>query len=166
MRRMIGLVAVLLHVLSVFWLVAGIVGRDACWGHAARASDLPALKTIAALASFFDRRAVQPSTFVVLITGLAAAGLRGYRIFGFLRGEGPAWPFAALLIYLSIIPVIVLVFLPRGRVYRAALAEAESRGEVTGALRAAIADPAVMAARGYEFAMIAALAFLMVAKPF
>ena len=166
MRRMIGLVAVVLHVLSVFWLVAGIVGRDACWWHAARAADLPALRTIAAIASSFDRRGVQPSTFVVLVTGLAAAGLRGHRIFGFLRGEGPVWPFAALLIYLSIIPVIVFVFLPKGRIYRVALAEAESLGQVTSALRAAIADPAVMAARGYEFAMIAVLAFLMIVKPF
>ena len=165
MRRMIGLVAVVLHVLSVFWLVAGIVGRDACWWHAARAADLPALRTIAALARAFDRT-VRPATFVVLITGLTATGLRGHSLFGFLRGEGPVWPFAALLIYLSIIPVIVLVFLPKGRVYRVALVEAESRGEVTSALRAAIADPTVVAARGYEFAMIAVLAFLMIVKPF
>src|SRR5215471_833302 len=136
MRRMVGLVAVVLHVLTVFWLVAGIVGRDACWWHA------------------------------VLVTGLAAAGLRGHSLFGFLRGEGPVWPFAALLIYLSIIPLIVLVFLPKGRVYQAALVEAESRGEVTSALRAAIEDPAVAAARGYEFVMIAVLAFLMIVKPF
>jgi predicted integral membrane protein DUF2269 len=154
------------HVLSVFWLVAGIVGRDACWWHARRSADLATLRTIAALAGFFDRRAVQPSTFAVLVTGLAAAGLRGLSLFGFLRGEGAAWPLAALLIYLSIIPVIVLVFLPKGRVYRAALAEAESRGELTPRLRAAIADPLVMAARGYEFAMIVVLVFLMVARPF
>src|SRR5215471_2539039 len=115
MRRMVGLVAVVLHVLTVFWLVAGIVGRDACWWHAARAADLPALKAIATVASFFDRFNVRPATFAVLVTGLAAAGLRGHSLFGFLRGEGPVWPFAALLIYLSIIPLIVLVFLPKGR---------------------------------------------------
>jgi len=163
---MLGAISVVVHVLSVFWLVAGIVGRDACWWHAARAQDLAALRQIAGLASFFDRRAVQPSTLLVLVTGLAAAGLRGHRIFAFVRGEGPVWPFAALLIYLSIIPVIAFVFLPKGRVYRAALAEAESRGEVTARLRGAIADPAVMAARGYEFVMIAVLVFLMVAMPF
>ena len=163
---MLGSISVVVHVLSVFWLVAGIVGRDACWWHAARAADLAALRQIATLASFFDRRAVQPATLVVLLTGLAAAGMRGHSIFGFVRGEGPVWPFAALLIYLSIIPVIALVFLPKGRAYRAALAEAESLGEVTPRLRAAIADPAVMAARGYEFAMIAVLVFLMVAMPF
>ena len=163
---MIGVIAVVLHVLTAFWLVAGIIARDVCWWHAARAADLATLRPIAAIASFFDRRAVQPGSFVVLVTGLAATGMRGYKMLAFVRGEGPAWPFAALLIYLSIIPVIVFVFLPKGRVYRVALAEAESLGQVTSALRAAIADPAVMAARGYEFAMIAVLAFLMIVKPF
>jgi hypothetical protein len=163
---MVGIVAVVLHVFSVFWLVTGIVGRDMCWAHAAKAVDLAALRQIASLASVFEMRAVRPSTFVVLVTGLVAVQLRGHSLFAFFRGEGPAWPFTALLIYLSIIPVIVLVFLPKGRVYQAALAEAESRGELTERLRRAIADPAVQAARGYEMLMIAVLVFLMVAKPF
>jgi hypothetical protein len=163
---MIGVIAVVVHVLTVFWLVVGIVARDVCWWHAARAADLPALRSIASIASFFDRRAVQPGSFVVLLTGLAAAGMRGHNIFAFVRGEGPAWPFTALLIYLSIIPLIAFVFLPRGRMYRAALADAESRGEVTPRLRASIEDPAVVAARGYEFVMIVVLVYLMVAKPF
>jgi len=161
-----GYIAVVVHVLSVFWLVAGIVGRDVCWRHAARAADFAALRQIALLASFFERRMVQPATLVVLLTGLTAAGLRGHRIFGFLRGEGPTWPFVALLIYLSIIPVIVFLFVPKGRAYRAALAEAEGSGEVTARLRAAIADPAVGAGRGYEFVMITVLVYLMVTKPF
>jgi hypothetical protein len=163
---MFGSVAVVLHVLSVFWLVAGIVGRDVCWAHAARAADLAALRPIIALAGTFEMGAVRVSTLVVLITGLAAAGMRGYPLFAFFRGEGPAWPFTALLIYLSIIPLIVFVFLPRGRVYHAALADAESRGEVTDRLRLAIADPAVRAGRVYEFLMIVVLVFLLVAKPF
>ena len=163
---MIGVIVVVVHVLTAFWLVAGIVARDVCWWHAARAPDLSALRPIANIASFFDQRAVQPGSFVVLLTGLAAAGTRGHRIFGFVRGEGPVWPFAALLIYSSIIPLIAFVFLPKGRVYRAALADAESRGELTARLRASIEDPVVMAARGYEFVMIVVLVYLMVAKPF
>ena len=163
---MIGVIAVVVHVLTVLWLVAGIVARDVCWWHAARAKDLATLRPIASIASFFDRRAVQPGSFVVLLTGLAAAGMRGYKIFAFARGEGPAWPITAVLIYLSIIPLIVFVFLPKGRFYRAALADAESRGELTARLRASIEDPAVVAARGYEFVMIVVLVYLMVAKPF
>jgi p-aminobenzoyl-glutamate transporter AbgT len=160
------LLFVVVHVLSVLWLVSGVVGRDVCWWHAARATDLDALRHIAALAHVFDERAVRPSTFVVLVTGLLAVHMRGYPFLAFMRGEGPAWPFTALLIYLSIVPVIVFVFLPKGRAYREALTEAESRGELTARLRGAIEDPAVRAARGYEMLMIVVLVFLMVAKPF
>ena len=158
--------SVVLHVLSVLWLVAGIVGRDLSWRHAGQAADLSQLKAIASLASAFELRAVRPPTFIVLVTGLLAVQLRGYGLFAFARGAGPAWPFTALLIYLSIIPVIVFVFLPKGRAYHAALAEAESRNEITARLRAAIADPAVRAGRAYEMLMIAVLVFLMVVKPF
>ena len=157
---------VVLHVLSVLWLVAGVVGRDACYWQAVRVADLPALKTLASLASVFEKASVRPATFVVLLTGLAAAAARGYPILGVLRGEGPYWVPAALLIYLSVIPVIAFVFLPRGRVYRAALGDAEARGEVTAALRRALADPVVGAGRAYELGMVGVLTYLMVAKPF
>jgi p-aminobenzoyl-glutamate transporter AbgT len=163
---MLGLAAVVLHVLSVLWLVSGIAGRDLCWRQASAATDLAQLKAIAAVASLFEMRAVRPPTFIVLVTGLLAVQLRGYGLFACFRGEGPAWPLTALLVYLSIIPVIVFVFLPKGRAYHAALAEAESKNEVTARLRAALADPAVRAARGYEMLMIVVLVFLMVAKPF
>ena len=41
-----------------------------------------------------------------------------------------------------------------------------ARGEVTPALRAAINDPLVGAARGYEIVMVGVLAWLMIAQPF
>ncbi len=159
-----ALVAV--HVWSVFWLVAGLVGRDASYWQAARASELSPLRTLAGMGGHFDRTMVRPATFVVLITGLISAQVRGWPIFGFLQGGGINWVLAALLVYLSSIPLIFLVFLPKGRVYRAELAAADERGEVTPALRASLRDPLVGAARGYELAMVAALAWLMIAKPF
>jgi len=72
----------------------------------------------------------------------------------------------SLLIYLSVIPIIVFVFVPKGRVYRKALAEASAQGVVTPELRAALDDPAVRAARAYEMFMIGSLVLLMVLKPF
>lgn len=162
---MLGNLTVVTHVLTVFWLVAGIVGRDTCYHQAGRADDLDTLRTQARLGGLFDRM-VRPATFIVLLTGLLAAWARGWPILGHLQGGQANWVLAALLIYLSIIPVIALVFLPRGRIYRRALAEAEERGAVTPALRAAIRDPLVGAARGYELVMIAVLAWLMIARPF
>lgn len=157
---------VVLHVWSVFWLVGGIVGRDASYARAAQAADLDGLQTLAGLGGFFDRVAVRPATSVVLATGLVAAYFRGYPILGFMQGGAANWVLVSLLVYLSIIPVIVLVFLPKGRVYRTALAEAIAKGEVTDRLRRSIADPVLGAARGYEIVMIGVLSWLMVTQPF
>lgn len=158
--------AVVVHVLPVFWLVGGIIGRDTCWAQAGRTDDLAGLRAMAKLAGIFDRAMVRPATYVVLVTGLVAAQLRGWPILGFLKGGPTNWVLTALLVYLSAIPLIFIVFLPKGRIYRKALEEANASGVVTPALRAAINDPLVGAARGYEIVMIGVLTWLMVAKPF
>src|SRR5262249_60280151 len=112
----------------------------------------------------FEVRLVRPFTGYVLLAGLLAAWLRGWPILGFLQGGKSNWVLAAILIYLTLIPLIVFVFLPRGRVFRRAYDEAIARGQVTPELTAALSDRWVWAARGYEWVMIATLAFLMVAK--
>ena len=160
-----GLIVVL-HVLAVIWLASGILGRDVCYWRAARTDDLATLQALAGLGGVFERAMVRPATFVVLLTGLIAAGMRGWPILGALQGGGVHWVLVSLVIYLSVIPLIALVFIPRGRVYRKALEEAITLGRVTPALEAALNDPAVAAARAYEMAMIAALVWLMVMKPF
>ena len=163
---MLPTLIVTFHVLTVFWLVAGIIGRDVCGRQAARASDLASLRTLAGLGSLFERTMVRPATFIVLLTGLWAAWLRGWPILGSLQGGGTNWVLVALLVYLSVIPVIIFVFIPRGRVYQRALEDAHVKGEITPALRAALLDPAVAAARTYELVMVATLVWLMVARPF
>ena len=163
---MLTTLLVVVHVWAVLWLVAGIVGRDVCYWQAGRANDLAALLTVAQLAGTFERAMVRPATFVVLITGLIAAWARGWPILGFLQGGTANWVLTALLIYLSVIPLIVFVFLPKGRVYRKALKEAVARDEVTPELGAAINDPLVGAARAYEIVMDGALVFLMLTRNF
>ena len=158
-----GLVVVV-HVFTVFLLVGGIVGRDVASGQARRAGDLGTLRQAVELAGVFERRIVRPATGWVLLSGLGAAWARGWPILG-LR-HGPYWVPAAILIYLTIVPWIVFVFLPRGKVFRVALDEALTRGEITPALRAALADPWTRAARAYELIMIAVLTWLMVNRPF
>ena len=163
---MLPTLIVVVHVWTVLWLAAGIIGRDVCYWQAAHTDDLAALRTMAGLGGTFERAMVRPATFVVLATGLIAAWVRGWPILGFLQGGTVNWVLVALLIYLSVIPVIVFVFLPRGRVYRTALEAAVARGAVTPELKAALHDPLVAAARSYEFVMIAALVLLMILRPF
>jgi hypothetical protein len=163
---MLSAIAVVIHVLLVFWLVAGIVARDHAFRAAAHTDDLQRLRWLVDLGGVFERAMVRPATFAVLVAGLIAAWARGWPILGFLQGGSVNWVLAALLIYLSIIPVIVWVFIPRGKIFRQALDAAVERGSITPELMAALRDPTVEAARRYELVMIGVLTFLMVARPF
>lgn len=157
---------IVLHVLSVFVLLAGIVGRDVVMGRAAHAQRLDEIRTLIGAAHVFEARMVRPATLIVLATGLVAAWARGWPILGFLQGGGANWVLASLLIFLSIVPVIAFVFIPRGVVFRRALGEAGAAGAVTPALRAALNDPAIAAARAYEALMVVVITVLMVLRPF
>lgn len=160
-----GLV-VWIHVLSVFWLVSGIIGRDRCFNAARVTDDLSRLVWLVELARGFERTMVRPATLVVPLAGLSAAWARGWPILGFLQGSPINWVLTALLIYLTIIPVLVFVLIPRGRIFRVALEEAKSLGRVTPALQASLADRAVAAARAYEILMIGAITAIMVTRSF
>jgi hypothetical protein len=70
------------------------------------------------------------------------------------------------VLYLSLIPVIVLVFLPRGKIFGQALAGALELGTVTPALTSAFRDRVVGLAHGYEWAVTIVITYLMVSKPF
>ena len=81
-------------------------------------------------------------------------------------GLSTGWMALSLLLVLPILAMIPTVFLPRGRVFESAMAEARAAGRVTDDLRAAWADPAVAFARRYELAAVALIVVLMVLKPF
>jgi uncharacterized membrane protein len=163
---MLANLIVIVHVLAVFVLVAGVVGRNVLYARAARTTDVGALKTLVDAGSFLEHAFVRGPSLVVLLAGLAAAWARGWPILGFLQGGAINWVLASLLIYLTIIPVIVFVFLPRGLRFRKALDAAIAQGRVTPEVTAALNDGGVAWARRYETVMILVLTILMVAKPF
>ena len=153
---------VLLHVATAFWFVAGLVGRDLSLARARGASDISVVRTLADLAGVFDRFMVTPGSVAVLLLGFATALSQG-RSF---TGNGDRWMIASLLLYLSIAPLIPLVYIPKGKAFDAALASAEARGEVTAELTAAFSDRAVRATRMYERLVVALIIVLMVTQPF
>jgi hypothetical protein len=61
---------------------------------------------------------------------------------------------------------VPLVFIPKGRLVEAALAEATAADRITPALRAAWRDPVVRVAHVYELVVVSAIFVLMVTKPF
>ncbi len=159
-----GLLA-LSHALAGVAFVAGLLGRWIVLGLAARATDLGSMRTLAAAAGPFERLVIVGSQ-VVLVLGIATAIAEGIPFHGPLQGGRVDWLFVALLLYLSIIPLVPLVFLPRGKIYEAAMAEAVARGEVTPALREAWHDPVVRAAHLYELGVVTVVLVLMLTKPF
>ena len=98
--------------------------------------------------------------------GLLAAWRGGWPILGFLQGGSANWILVSLVLYLTLVPLILWVFLPRGRVFEGALRDALAEGRVTPALRAAFADPVVAAAHAWELIAIVLVIALMVTKPF
>jgi hypothetical protein len=153
---------VLLHVAIAFWFVAGIVGRNLTFAKVRATSDIRVLDALVVLGGRFERLMVVPGSFAVLVAGLLAAWAQDRP----LAGSGNGWLLVSLLLFLSQIPLVPLVFLPRGRVFERALDDAKQRGEVTPELSAALRDPAVAAARAYEIVAISVIVTLMVTKPF
>jgi uncharacterized membrane protein len=161
MRRMSKWV-VLLHIAIAFWFVAGIVGRNLTFAKVRATTDIQVLDALVALAGRFERLMVVPGSIAVLVAGLLAAWAKDLP----LAGSGSGWLLVSLILFLSQIPLVPLIFLPRGKVFERALEDAKRRGEVTPELSAALRDPAVAAARAYEIVAIALIITLMVTKPF
>jgi hypothetical protein len=153
---------VLLHVAIAFWFVAGLLGRAVALAVASRAPDLSGIAATLGVARRFERVFVMPGSILVLVAGLIAMWVLGASLFE----PGSRWLGVSLAVFLSIVPLVPLVFLPRGRRFDAALAEARERGAVTARLRAAFRDPAVMAAHVYEGLAVTCVLVLMVTKPF
>ena len=158
-------IVVLVHALIGVLFIAGLVGRWIVLGLAERATELPAMKTLTAAAGPFERIVIVGSTLVLLV-GILAAFMEGRSILGPLTGGSVDWLFVSLLLFVSIIPLVPFVFLPRGRVFEAALADAEAQGQVTPGLRAVWGDPVVRVAHLYELGAVTVVLILMLSKPF
>jgi hypothetical protein len=158
-------VVVLVHALIGILFLAGLIGRWIVLGAASRARDLPAMRTLTAAAAPFERIVIVGS-MLVLVFGVVAAFLAGRSVLGPLSGGTVDWLFVSLLLYFSILPLVPLVFLPRGKVFEAALAAAEDQGSMTADLQAAWRDPVVRAAHVYELGAVTLILVLMLTKPF
>jgi hypothetical protein len=163
--ELLGRSIVALHALTGAIFLGALVGRWIVLGLAQRAESLATMRTLTAAARPFERIVIVTSA-VVLVLGVAAAIAQGRPFLGPLQGANVDWLFVSLLIYLSVLPLVRLVFLPRGRVFDAAMEDAVARGEVTGEVARAWRDPLVRAAHLYELGAVTVVFLLMVTKPF
>jgi hypothetical protein len=153
--------AKLLHVVAAFGFVAGLLGRGLLLGRAGRADDVEIAYQLSQAAGPFEKLVIR-SANLLLPAGLLTAWAQGYPWLGLTTG----WMLLSSVLLLSVIPMGLLIFLPRGRVFEAAMADARQEGVVTPELRAAFADPQVALAHRYELVMVGIVVALMVLKPF
>jgi hypothetical protein len=153
------------HALTGAIFLGALIGRWIVLGLAERADTLASMRTLARAAQPFERIVIAGS-MIVLVLGVVAAIAQGRPFLGPLQGAGLDWLFVSLVLFLTVGPLVPIVFIPRGRVFDAALADAAARGEITPELRVAWADPVVRAAHVYELAVITLIFVLMMTKPF
>ena len=157
------LVLKLAHVLSVIALLAGLIGRWIVRARLPGAPNIQVVQVLMALVGRFDEALVIRGSQLTLVTGLLAWWGGGWPL---VTAGHPSWVLVAALLFLSQTPLIIWIFLPRGRLFATVFQEAIAEQEYTGALRAALADPVVRAATIYEFVANGIILFLMVVKPF
>jgi hypothetical protein len=153
---------VFLHVAIAFWFVGGLIGRGLTLARARSSPDIDSVSLLTELAGRFENLMVIPGSIAVLVAGLLAAWAEGIPLWG----PGSGWLALALILFLSTLPLVPLIFLPRGKIFGAALADARAQRMITPALTAAFHDPVVAFARNYEAVAMAIIVALMVVKPF
>lgn len=149
------------HVVLAMALVAGLIGRWLMLEAAKRSDEIGRTKTFLQASAPFERMVIL-SSMAILPAGLLTAWAQGYPWLGLTTG----WMLASVFLYVFISALIPTIFLPNGRRFADALDGAQRDGNVTPALRAAFAEPAVRAAHWAQAAAIAVIVALMVLKPF
>jgi len=155
----------LVHALVGVLFVAGLVGRWITLGQAARARTVSDVRAMLTVSARFERIVIV-SSILVMVMGIVTAIAQGRPFLGPLQGAPVDWLFVSLILFLSVLPLVPLVFLPRGKVFEAALDDAGAQGEVTERLTRAFRDPVVFVAHVYELAVTFIVLVLMLAKPF
>ena len=152
----------LLHVLVAFGFVGGTIARNVALKQAARSSQISSVSTLVGLAGRFESLMVIPGSLGILVSGLLAMWAQHRPLFA----HGEYWLVTSLGVYVGLFALVPLVFIPRGKIFGAALASAQRDGAVTAELTAAFRDPTVWAARNIEALAVAFVIALMVLKPF
>ena len=162
----IAILMKLLHVGAAFWFITGLFARNLTLTQMGRTTDIQVFQGLVQLAGRFENGGVIPGSLAVLAVGVLTAWAQGWPAAGLLPAAGSGWLFVSLVLYVTLFPIVPLIFLPRGRVFEAALDKAVAAGSVTAELKAALNDRVVALSHAYEMLVVAVIVALMVTKPF
>jgi uncharacterized membrane protein len=157
----------LLHVLTAFWFISGVIGRDFAFWRAGKATNVQAVQALLQISDFFERYAVIPISMAVFLFGLIITLLQRWPLFGFMQGSPVNWLLVSFLLFLGI-PLAIgpLKLVPRRKQRTRALDEALRQGTITSQLTAALNDKVVVQFRKVELIILVIIIILMVTKPF
>ena len=157
----------LLHVLTAFWFISGVVGRDFAFWRAGKATNVQAVQALLQISDFFERYAVIPVSMAVFLFGLIISLLQRWPLFGFLQGSPINWLLISFLLFLGIsLAIGPLKLVPRRKERTRALEESLAQGAITPALTASLNDNVVVQFRMVELIVLTVIIILMVMKPF
>ena len=152
-----------LHILAVTAFVAGVVGRALIRARLVRLEDIHIVREFVALEGHFDQWLVVYGSTAMLLTGLLLTWLGHWPL---LHAGVPTWTLVGAVLFLAIIPLVIWVFIPRGKVFGEVFQQALGQKRVTVELRAAFSDRVLYACWLYEYFMFLMVLGLMVIKPF
>jgi uncharacterized membrane protein len=154
----------LLHVLSAIWLLGGLLARPTVLASARRAPDVRILKALADVSGRLEDRMIAPGIIAVLVTGIAAAIVGDYSLFGPFSG-GPWWIFIAVVI-MAFAVITTPITLARDRSWGQALEESARAGAITERLRPFLQRDAMIRRYAPDIVGVLVIVVLMVTKPF
>jgi uncharacterized membrane protein len=154
-----------LHISAAIIFVRGLFARQAVRSLTSRASDVGAIVTLTQAAGRVERLMVIPGNILVIVFGVALALLTRAPLLGSILGDSRNWLLASTVILVLLLPLVPIVFLPRGKHFEAALREATDAGRITSELRQQMADPVVWWAHLAEMLGVGLIVALMVFKP-
>ncbi|SRR6266702_593298 len=157
-----GLVKVL-HLLAVALLIAGVIGRALMRARLLRLDDIHIVREFVDLEGHFDQWLVVYGSIATLLTGLLLTWLGRWPL---LNEDTPTWTLVGAVLFLATIPLVIWVYIPRGKVFGEVFQKALAQHCVTAELRAAFSDQVIRACYLYEYLMLPVVLMLMVIKPF
>lgn len=155
-----------LHIISAIWFIGGIAARQIVRAYAKRTEDVRRFAIVSEAAGRIESTMVIPGNFAVIVFGVILGLMIGAPILGFLQGASRNWLLVSNILLLIGFFNVPLVFLPRGKLFDAALKDALAKGQITPELHAHINDRAVRFAHTLELSALGVVVILMVFKPF
>lgn len=111
----------------------------------------------------FDEWLVVRGSIATLITGILLTWLGNWPP---VNAGFPTWTLVGAVLFLATIPLVIWVYIPRGKIFGKVFQAALTQKRVTAELRAVLSDHVIRISYLYEYMMVAVVIALMVMKPF